>query len=93
MKVRYGPGWWHPEANIFRDIQEFREDAEEDYRARVGGRVSIGNIITLQVESDSRPGVWYTLQLDGAGRWTCTCPGFYHREDCKHVTRAREGKL
>jgi hypothetical protein len=36
----------------------------------------------------------YSLDSEDAGEtWTCTCPGFTHRQKCKHVTLAREATL
>ncbi|MEM2302837.1 MAG: SWIM zinc finger family protein [Candidatus Bathyarchaeia archaeon] len=43
----------------------------------------------LMVESSSKPGVYYTVDLISK---TCTCPGFKFRGWCKHL-RAVEEKI
>jgi hypothetical protein len=44
-----------------------------------------------QVQSDTNTGVWYTLTEQVDGTWRCNCPGFFHREECKHVERIEDG--
>jgi hypothetical protein len=41
---------------------------------------------TVEVASATRPGVVYTVALDGS---RCSCPGFVFRGRCKHVTPRR----
>lgn len=48
------------------------------------------------VESESEPGKTYTVTLDHAGLWRCTCPAFNFRAvECKHIRKVRleEGLL
>jgi hypothetical protein len=55
-------------------------------------------INTHQIESESRPGMSYTVQRFAVGGdlrkgwyWTCTCPGFKYRKTsktCKHINEA-----
>lgn len=42
------------------------------------------------VESESVPGTYYHLKLKADGTWSCDCPGFTYRQDCKHVRRKME---
>lgn len=42
---------------------------------------------TVEVPSETRPGVWYDVAIDGS---SCTCPGFEHRGYCKHARAAAE---
>jgi Fanconi anemia group M protein len=38
------------------------------------------------VPSHSRPGVEYTVSVDGGGVWSCTCPHYTYRHTiCKHI--------
>lgn len=41
---------------------------------------------TVEVASETRPGVTYTVALDGS---RCTCPGFRFHGHCKHTTPAQ----
>lgn len=34
-------------------------------------------------------GATYTVTLDG-GRWSCNCPGYTYRKNCRHVKEAKE---
>jgi ERCC4-related helicase/biotin operon repressor len=39
-----------------------------------------------RVPSQSRPGVEYTVSVDGGGVWSCTCPHYTYRHTiCKHI--------
>ena len=42
------------------------------------------NRSVYQVESTSKPGQFYQLEVVGADI-TCDCPGFTHRGSCRHV--------
>ena len=45
-----------------------------------------------RVQSQSEPGVEYTVTLGDDGSWSCTCPHHaYRRAECKHILRVREG--
>ncbi len=42
------------------------------------------------VESESGPGKTYTVTLDHAGLWWCTCPAFTFRSrECKHIRKVK----
>jgi len=43
---------------------------------------------SFQVESDTKPGTWYTLTEQVDETWHCNCAGFFHRKECKHATAA-----
>ena len=50
---------------------------------------------TTQIESESRPGTFYTVALDAAtGRpFDCTCPdASFRRKRCKHQRAVLDGK-
>lgn len=90
MRQTYGP-WWHPESNPLKDIREFMREAEEDDRSSlVSHRVPIGVMREDVVESETFPGTYYTLRLKEDGTWSCECPGYQYRQDCKHVRRKME---
>ncbi len=94
MRVRYGPGWWHPEASPLRDIQDFKRDAEEEYReimgATGGGRVRLGRVVILgSFESASKPGTYHTQMHHGDGRISCDCRGYVNHEHCWHIEERR----
>jgi uncharacterized Zn finger protein len=37
-------------------------------------------------QSQSKPGVEYTVSVDDSGVWSCTCPHYiYRRSICKHI--------
>ena len=39
-----------------------------------------------QVDSESRPGVSYTVAMSIKGTWGCSCPRWiFKRENCKHI--------
>lgn len=42
-----------------------------------------------KVQSSTKSWVTYYIRRIG-GEWSCTCPGFVYREDCKHVRMAKE---
>ncbi|MFW6012268.1 MAG: SWIM zinc finger family protein [bacterium] len=47
----------------------------------------------LRVASETEPGVVYTVAVDAAGRWGCSCPAWIYdpaRPACKHIRAARE---
>jgi hypothetical protein len=44
----------------------------------------------LTVQVDSSDGVTtYVVRCLPGGTWTCTCPGFEHRGECRHVRLVR----
>jgi hypothetical protein len=49
-------------------------------------------VLTVRVRSASDPGVAYLVRRLPGGMWTCTCPGFTHRQRCRHIVRVR-GRL
>ena len=89
MRARYGPGWWHPEANPARDVREFMQEAAQDYRS-ASRRVPFGAVSLGRFESASRPGTFYTQLHHGDGRISCDCPGYVNHEHCWHVDERRE---
>ena len=52
----------------------------------------LGRDRVIEVRSDSKPGVVYTVTV-GEGIITCTCPGFEYRGVCKHTRAAAAGEL
>lgn len=42
------------------------------------------------VESETHPGTYYHLRLRGDGTWSCDCPGYTYRAECKHSRRKQE---
>lgn len=40
-----------------------------------------------QIQNSKKNG-YYTVEFDKRG-WTCTCPGFGFRRDCKHIAEAK----
>ena len=58
-------------------------------------RVPIGSREPLRddvVESETHPGTYYHLHLKGDGMWSCDCPGYQYRQECKHSRRKQEEK-
>jgi hypothetical protein len=52
-----------------------------------GGKVRVLTYRTWTVESDSQPGMEYTVVYDPIrGRFMCSCQGYVvHRTKCKHI--------
>lgn len=69
------------------DILQLLEEAALE--AGRGHRVPVEVERQWDVPSDSRPGVFYTLKLLADGELRCSCPGYEHRAECKHIRRMR----
>ncbi len=54
-----------------------------------------GDIIQIKVESESRPGTFYDVELDlDNDSATCTCPDHqYRKRACKHIKQVLEETL
>jgi len=43
-----------------------------------------------QIESESKPGKYYTVSLDDNGNYSCSCPQWiYRHKECKHIGTAQ----
>jgi hypothetical protein len=42
----------------------------------------------VQIESSSKPGEFYTVEIS-AEYESCTCVGFHYRRRCRHIREAR----
>lgn len=43
-----------------------------------------------QIESESKPGKYYTVSLDDNGNYSCSCPQWiYRHKECKHIRTAQ----
>jgi Fanconi anemia group M protein len=49
--------------------------------------ICVGRVLrSWSIPSQSRPGVEYTVSVDDAGVWSCTCPHYTYRHTiCKHI--------
>lgn len=93
--MTYGPfAGFLPPVLISEDWRP-AHDGDEEGCAPGAGRQSAGHRVPLEaldrdiVESQTTPGTYYELFRHDDG-WTCTCPGFQYRHDCKHVQRKLE---
>lgn len=90
MRVTWGKfPWSSPDADILGDIRELMQAGEAEASRSAGGRVPIGVLQRDRVESDTTPGRFYNLWQTADGVWHCDCPGYEHRDECKHVRRKR----
>jgi hypothetical protein len=74
------------------ELDQWVAEAERGYdldllRSR---RVQIGRMREDVVESETSPGTYYNLKLHGDGTWSCDCPGYVYRQECKHSRRKQE---
>jgi SWI/SNF-related matrix-associated actin-dependent regulator of chromatin subfamily A-like protein 1 len=58
--------------------------ATEDLIRALASALSGPKRTSYRLESNSKPGQYYTLDVDSAGDVTCTCPGFEYRGACSH---------
>lgn len=63
------------------------EDVVDVMHAPAGRRMPLTVMDRDIVESESYPGTYYELYRRADGTWTCTCPGFQYRSECKHARR------
>lgn len=79
------------------EIDAWVEEAERGYdpaqlrphRVPIGSREPLRDDV---VESETHPGTYYHLHLKGDGMWSCDCPGYQYRQECKHSRRKQEEK-
>lgn len=52
-------------------------------------------VVRLAVASESEPGLTYTVAIDAAGDWGCSCPAWIYdpaRPACKHIRAAQAAR-
>jgi SWIM zinc finger len=91
VRVAYGPSHDIPGAGpapfAGPDVSFLERDEPVIMHAPAGRRVSMTAMDRDVAESESSPGTYHELFRKADGAWTCTCPGFRYRLDCKHVQR------
>lgn len=56
---------------------------------KVYRKATEGERVVIEVESFTRPGLVYRVQLFGKGQHHCPCLGHHHTGNCRHITEAR----
>ena len=87
-QVRWGPavhGGVHAHhAAAVAHAEELAAAPQWDQEAWVAAHPVVPAADVILVASASAPGTYYQVTLEG----TCTCPGFYYRGTCRHLTEA-----
>lgn len=75
------------------ELDEWALEAGRGYSAPQANRVPFrdaGQMREDTVESETYPGTYYHLKLRSDGTWSCDCPGYQYRQECKHSARKQE---